>query len=409
MPKQHLNRFIQSSSTNVVSQGRNLVKDARAQLNVHESQSFMVDDDHSSRWMYIPSQNNVNFGSYSTFNLDLQGHNLEQVILLFQASAISGYTGGTTSFVPATFWSNRIELATQSGTICDTLQPTAEFLNHNLFSLSDEQRIKTNVLMGRYDNNAQRQALASTTSYYAHELFSVFQQSPIPVLNNQTSYQLRVYMRPLSEVVEVSGGSGTPSANIISCVALCKVSKIPRYSQALVEQYNRVPHHIRFNDTIHMSITQASGVSQSRHVLSGITGNISYLVFVVRPTAQTGSNLYTFTGLNGYELLDGASESLVGGQQITDLVSRNIHGKSFSPYSSYLAETGSHAYLWSFSKDAMETATTGNNLGSYPFRGNEILQLYYTGSLSSSVQIDIYAHRYAVLEVRGSSVKKLSV
>ena len=84
--------------------------------------------------------------------------------------------------------------------------------------------------------------------------------------------------------------------------------------------------------------------------------------------------------------------------------------------SSYLSETalgttnnGANVYVWSFSASCVETATTGVDINTYRFTGNEQLQITFTGALGAGVTVDVYAHMASVVEVSHNAVKKLSI
>ena len=66
-------------------------------------------------------------------------------------------------------------------------------------------------------------------------------------------------------------------------------------------------------------------------------------------------------------------------------------------------------YIWSFSADTIETATSGVDLNTYKFTGNEQLQINFSGTLASNVQVDVYAHMASLVEVSTNSVKKISL
>ena len=91
-------------------------------------------------------------------------------------------------------------------------------------------------------------------------------------------------------------------------------------------------------------------------------------------------------------------------------------GRSWSKFS-YLGKTalsatnnnGANVYLWSFSADASETATTGVDLNTYKFTGNEQLQINFVGSLAAGVTIEVFAQIASAVEVSHHGVKKLSI
>ena len=113
--------------------------------------------------------------------------------------------------------------------------------------------------------------------------------------------------------------------------------------------------------------------------------------------------------------MEQAQINIVGGQSIPNSLALLYLGRSWSK-SSYLGETalstnnnGANVYLWSFSADASETATTGVDLNTYKFTGNEQLQINFVGSLAAGVTIEVFAQIASAVEVSHHGVKKLSI
>ena len=65
--------------------------------------------------------------------------------------------------------------------------------------------------------------------------------------------------------------------------------------------------------------------------------------------------------------------------------------------------------MYSFGADPSATVKNGVSLNCYTFTGAETLQINFTGSLSSPVQVDVCAMIESILEVSSSSLKKVSV
>ena len=53
--------------------------------------------------------------------------------------------------------------------------------------------------------------------------------------------------------------------------------------------------------------------------------------------------------------------------------------------------------------------TTGIDMNTYRFSGNEQLQINFVSALAAGVTIDVYAHMATVVEVSANAVKKLSL
>jgi hypothetical protein len=124
----------------------------------------------------------------------------------------------------------------------------------------------------------------------------------------------------------------------------------------------------------------------------------------------TGNSQFSFNQITSFAILDSTSTNIVGGQNLSDGLSRNILNKDWT-LSTYSTETsnGAYAYLYSFGSDPVTSATTGAKYGHHYFNGSEQLQIVFTSALATSVQIDIYASVEAVLEVTQSYVKKVIV
>ena len=78
--------------------------------------------------------------------------------------------------------------------------------------------------MGAYDSTTQRQTLASASNTYYVDLSSYFQQGHIPLLDNNTDIQIRVYMDTLANNAVANGST---SSTISTLNSKCKLSRMP--------------------------------------------------------------------------------------------------------------------------------------------------------------------------------------
>jgi hypothetical protein len=176
------------------------------------------------------------------------------------------------------------------------------------------------------------------------------------------------------------------------------------------------PEHYKFNELRYGTFSVNAGVAQTSIVLTPLVGNCNFLVFTIRPTASiSGEGYYNYTALSSYAILDGTSTNIVGGQNIPNAMALLYLGREWSR-SSYLSETalnttnnGANVYIWSFSADCIETATTGIDMNTYRFSGNEQLQINFVSALAAGCTIDVYAHMATVVEISSNAVKKLSL
>ena len=120
-------------------------------LNVQASQHIYIPHmKHES--IIVPSTSAFSWGGY--FVIDFRERNciLHDLVLQFNVSALTGYTGNATSprYTPAYFWFTRIEIV-QNNNVIDTVYANQQFLMNQLFSY-DEQRIIKNLGSGAYNN-----------------------------------------------------------------------------------------------------------------------------------------------------------------------------------------------------------------------------------------------------------------
>jgi hypothetical protein len=220
-------------------------------------------------------------------------------------------------------------------------------------------------------------------------------------------------MDQITNALTSTPATGTPSATINYANLLVKIarpsSEMNHQSMMNLQKYGML--HQMYHSVLHQIYSVNSGVSNANIILSGITGRITMLIFVLRPTSGVNNDgSFTFTQITNFQLQSSGGTSLCGGQPISDSLYRDVLAKNWSD-STYLLDTshGSYAYMWVFSSDIKTAVKTGTCLGNYPFTRSEQLQLNFTGSLGSAYQIDIYAYQETVLELTPSGTRKLYV
>jgi hypothetical protein len=397
-------------------------RDTSLGLNLSSAQAINLPANTKSEILIIPSTSAPAFGSY--FVLDFREKNcmVNEFVINYNATAITGRSGDATNyprFSPASFWASRIEVVI-NGTVVDTIYNTQQFVMKQL-SQENEDRILTNSGEGNYASGAQRRTLASTASqnYYV-KLKTLFDAINYPVFAEQHAIQLRVYMDSLANVVALSGGTGTAVATLNSCNL---IAKITRLSSEMVANRSalmtRTPEHSIFHQLRYGTFTVNSGVSSTSIVLTPIVGNVAFIFFVVRTaTAMTMDSAFVFNAIKNFAIIDNGGANCVGGQAIPSALCLQYLMRNWSR-SSYTAETsvgsnidgsvsdnGANVYGWSFSSAPCEALDSGVLLGSRRFQGSEQLQIEFPSSLGAGVQVDVFAYCEAVLE-QGSNLVKV--
>ncbi len=361
----------------------------------------------------IPSTSAPSWGGFFTFDFREKGVIIHNLAIQFNISNTTGLTGTVTNypnFNPAYFWIQRLELVI-GGNVIDTRYPIEQFL-HNNFFYSDETRLKTNTAVGLYSSLAARNALATSASTVYIDMFTFFELAHFPMLTSASDLQIRVYVDTLANQINTSTLTGTPINTINSANLVAKITRLSSNENSkLMSQLMKGPQHFLFNEMRYGATTISAGATNCNWVLSSIVGPVSYLFFTVRNSnALTGNSQFSFNQILSFSILDSTSTNIVGGQNLSDGLSRNILNKDWT-LSTYSTETGNgaYAYLYSFGSDPVVTATTGAKYGHHLFNGSEQLQIIFTSALASSVQIDMYASVHAVLEVTPSYVKKVII
>ena len=145
-------------------------------LHLSKTQHSSIPEGLKHEYVIIPSTSAPSWGGYFVIDIREKHCNLHDVVLQFNVTALTYST--TTSnprYTPASFWPLRIEFV-QNNNVIDTVYSNEQFICTQLFNF-DEQRKLINVAMGQYDNNTQRQTLASAANAYYVDLSTYFQQT----------------------------------------------------------------------------------------------------------------------------------------------------------------------------------------------------------------------------------------
>ena len=173
-------------------------------LNIPASQHTVIPSGLKHETVIIPSTSQPSWGGYFVFDFKEKALSLHNIAIQFNVSALTGMTGGTAlRYTSAYSWFNRIEIVINNQVI-DTIYPHQQFLLNNLFNF-DEQRALINKASGDYKTITTRQTLASTTSDYFVNLWTLFNQTHLSLLYPKDDVQLRVYMDTLANNAVCTG------------------------------------------------------------------------------------------------------------------------------------------------------------------------------------------------------------
>jgi len=369
----------------------------------------------------IPSTSQVSFDGYSTFDFREKSLLLNDIVLQFNVSNVTGGTSKTTPgpdpnlfprLIPAWAWFSRIEIV-QNNNIIDTIYPISNFLQHQCF-VTDEERRKFNIGTGNYtESSINYNKLYNKESFYL-PLWTYFKNSHMPMLYPKDDLQIRLYMDQLSNLAIVDTASNTPALSCsLSCNLICNITRLGQDVNLFrLQALNRKVEHYKFLELRYATYAVSAGASTATVVMNAITGNVAYLFAVVRPQSKSSSmisaphqNFFYYPILN-FSILDSTSTNITGGQSIPFSLLQQYLSRKFtssSYYSDVNANTGfnlgswfvntcnSNAILYSFADDAVGAANSGISSGAFRFQGSEQLQLQFQSALPEGVNIDIYA------------------
>ena len=376
--------------------------------------SFQHNDNYDdSRVEYIVSNSSQipSFGgSQIVIDYKEYGTQILQQWLFINVSALTGLTGGM--FTPAQFFYNNIQIL-QNGNVIETLYPEDQFLQQQLF-LTDYDRTPDNILSGLYSSQSKRTTLASNSNVYSIPLWNFVRQSSALCLNSGHDIQIKITLNPLGLIAI---GTGTPAATVSQ---IYLYSKVKRLSQNLISDfqnslYNHGKLFFKFNDVRNASYPIASGSSTTDIVLNAFNGDVSIVMFVVRPVSGLiGNSFWTFTPILQYEIVDSTGKNIVGGVPITNQQALLILGNDNS-VSTYLSENsigggtdnGANVYVYSFCNDIESTVNLAMHTGIQKFNGTERLKITFQSTLGSASQLDIFCWMNSGVEYTENTVRKV--
>jgi hypothetical protein len=364
--------------------------------------------------MSVPSSTVPSFGSQFSISFTSKNVQLEEMILEFYVSALSGLTvsnSGTAAYVSAWFWPSRIDMYLGSQLI-DSIYGLNNMLLQQVDSENDELRSLKNSAAGTWNSHTSRATASSSSGYWYLPLHTIFNQSAYKFVVGSPDLQLRVTMNSLADSYSLTSGStatGTPASTFYGCNLIARVTHLP--PQIVAEHTNylsRTSLTFPFLETVLQTTSLTSGSTSYSVLLSGVTGMIPFFFIVIRGANPTGSSQYTFTGVSTFNLLDGSSSPLLGGTVIKDSFNRLVMTPRWMNNTTF-SDLGSGCYFYSFAMDPQSSIERASNTGGYQFRGNETLQLTFSSSLSANSQVDFIAYRYAGVNVQGNNIKKVAL
>jgi len=424
-------------------------------LNIPEYQFSSFAENVKNETVIIPSTSQVAFGGYSTFDFREKSLLLNDVVLQFQLQNVTGGTKNTSGsdpnmyprMIPCFAWFTRIEIV-QNNNIIDTIYPVANFLHHQMF-VADEQRKLLNYGAGNYLDSVNCYYKTFYGDYWYLPLWSYFKTSHMPMLYPKDDLQIRLYMDNLSNLVITDPASGTPAFNAsLSCNLICNVTRLGQdVNLYRLQSLNRKIEHYKFLELRYATYAISAGVNSTNVVMNAITGNVAYLLAVVRPQSKTSTYIagpaqpfYYYPVLN-FSILDSTSTNITGGQPIPlsllkQFLSRKFIASSYYSDNYALAQSGlyissswfpsftptttanpstgvftpfSNAIIYAFADNPVDAANSGTSSGAFRFQGSEQLQLQFQSALPEGVNIDIYAFVESVVEVSPTYVKKINL
>ena len=382
-------------------------------LNLRSSQAISLPGGQKHETLFVPTTSLPAWGTFYTIDIREKNIILNNITLQMVISPVTSSTTAFTGyFSPAMYFFTRIEIF-QSGNIIDTLLPNEQFLRTQMLDY-DEVRYGSNAAMGLYSSTAQRTLLSSqtgTNTFYI-PLKSYFDECKPSLLTDQHAIQIRVYMDNLANVFTVTAGT-LLSAPILSCTAICKVTRLDVNSAAArLQSMTMTPHHSIFHETRAGYFVIPAGTLSTNLVMAAIVGNVSHLLFVVR-SSSVNAGAWNYTQLQSFSILDSTSTNITGGVSLPSSLCANVLNRDWCK-SSYYSETsyasavnnGANFYCWSFSADPVSALGSGLALTSRKMTGNEQLVLTFPAALTAQVSVDVYAYVESILEMTPASVKK---
>ena len=382
-------------------------------LNIPASQHTVIPSGLKHETVIIPSTSQPNWGGYFVFDFKEKALSLHNIAIQFNVSPLTGMTGGTSlRYTSAYSWFNRIEIVINNQVI-DTIYPHQQFLLNNLFNF-DEDRALINKAAGDYKTISTRQTLASATSDYFVNLWTLFNQTHLSLLYPKDDVQLRVYMDTLANNAVCSGtATSDPISTIRAANLICSITRYSgEVNNSKLLHLSKQIEHYKFTELRYGTYSSNSGSASYTYVLNSIVGKVDYIIFTIQATNQVGEGDLSFIPLLNFSILDSTSTNITGGQPVNGVYALTLLCKDWV-HSSYFTEVSAlytpNAYIYSFGADPTATAKYGASYNHHQFQGNEQLQINFSAAIANNFTVNVYAHVQAVIEVGPTYVKKITL
>jgi hypothetical protein len=408
----------------------------------------------------IPSTSQVAFGGYSIFDFKDKACLLNDIILQFQVTNLNAGPSEPEVSVPrmtsAFNWFTRIEIV-QNNQIIDTIYPQSNFLQHQLF-LIDEERKKLNDGAGDYLSPYKCYLKTKNQEYWYVPLWTYFKTGHIPCLYPKDDVQIRLYMDTLANnlvyetrATQWPNGVVTPLSATLTCNLVCNLTRLGQdLNLYRLQSLNKAPEQYKFLEMRYGTTTipvNSNANPQFNYVLNSVTGNVVFLLAIVRPSNFTGPggmvDPFQYLPVLNFSLLDSTSTNISGGQPVplslvqgylsrqwtassyyTDVkntyidttINQSAYWAANLTSPNYFSSTGGRLYsttsnciMYSFSDDPIHAATLGAANNGHRFHGSEQLQLQFAGPITTGYNLDIYAYVESAVEITPTYVKKVSL
>jgi hypothetical protein len=388
----------------IVTKGHNL------KASQFGNQGIVTENSRHTIQTFNPTSN-ASFGSSFQFDIKTKNYKFNEIVLGFLIDNITGVTGGSGAYlVPPDFLIQRIELSFAGGQVLQNLYADSNFILNQLM-VPDEQRAIFNSF-DNYKTTANRITRSAGPNWHYIRLRTLFSTCQLPVLTNGHEFSIRIFMNNVTDCINMNSGTGTPVCNILQSQLIARVSQIgTQEANEINKTLIAKPVSYLFHDYKIGVFPIASGVSSSLFTLSQITGNITCLFFVIRPTTYSKDGNFSFTEIKDFSILSAGGENIVGGSPVSSVLSLTQLSKWWCA-SSYLSEaygeavSNSFVYMWSYSSDTVQSVVSGKMLGSRAYTGFEQLQISYKNTTSVAMSCTVYALQANLLVQNIQSVTK---
>jgi hypothetical protein len=362
----------------------------------------------NSNVIFINSNSAPNWGSSIQFDIKQKRVKINEIVLAITLPPIAGISGGTgASYVPAEFLYNFIDIQINN-VFVQYIYSDYNFFCNQLFN-TDERRAVLNS-WSSYTNTANRVTRSAALNTYYIPLRTLMNQTQMAILSNIHEVVIRVNFPPASEIVNLNGGTGSPTSGISNCQLILKVDNLTD-EEFKSEFVSMSPKQLYYLDTREQKFPMASGSTQIVATLTNIRGSTPLLFFIVRlDTNQTGDNQFlNLIEIANFELKDAGGKSITN-SPIASTLSLSTLSRDWA-VSSFLGESlaGTYSnfiYMWSFADKTAWTMASGDPSGSYRFTGTETLTVNMKTALGASATLQVFSSFHSLLLQKPDSVIK---